>query len=77
LTNAGVRDCLRVGGIINVGAATSNITYFFLPISVAQLFGGSMPKYWGCFVAHNTGVNLNSTAGNHAIEYVGIKLDTA
>lgn len=48
---------------------TSNRSYYFGPISVASLFGGSMPKFWGVYVAHDTGVALNATSGNHALAY--------
>ena len=53
--------------------ATSDRAYSFAPFSVAQLFGGVMPLKWGLFVTHNTGVNLNATAGNHWFHYTGIK----
>lgn len=49
--------------------STSNRAYYFGPISVASLFGGSLPKFWGVYVAHDSGVNLNSTAGNHVLSY--------
>ena len=77
LTNTGVLNALKFAASISVPANTSNVTYPVLPFSVASLFGGNMPKYWGLYVAHNTGVALNSTAGNHAFEYVGIKYDVA
>lgn len=48
---------------------SSNRAYYFGPISVAALFGGSMPKFWGVFVAHDTAVALNSTSGNHVLSY--------
>jgi hypothetical protein len=77
ITSAGVRDgFMRLGAQINVDATTSDRAYPFGPFSVADLFG-QMPKYWGLFVTHNTGVNLNSTGGNHAFTYTGIKFDTA
>lgn len=77
ITSAGVRDgFMRLGASINVDAATSDRTYPFGPFSAADLFG-QMPKYWGLFVTHNTGANLNSTGGNHAFTYTGIKFDTA
>lgn len=47
--------------------ATSNLAYNFGPRSVARCFDGTMPKKFVVFVTHNTNVNLNSTAGNHAI----------
>ena len=77
LTNSGVLSSLRLGAQINVFAATSDIAYPVLPFSVSALFGGTMPKFWGLFVAHNTGVNLRNNAVNtNAFEYVGVKYDT-
>ncbi len=77
LTSAGVRDgFLKLGAAINVDASTSNRSYWFGPFSVADLFG-QVPKFWGLFVTHNTGVNLNATAGNHSFTYTGVKFDTA
>lgn len=51
---------------------TSDRAYYFGPISVASMFNGSMPKLFGAFVVHDTGVNLNSTGGNHFIDYTGV-----
>lgn len=77
LTSVGVRDgFLKLAVAINVDATTSDRGYWFGPFSVADLFG-QVPKFWGLFVTHNTGVNLNATAGNHAFTYTGIKFDTA
>lgn len=77
LTSAGVRDgFLKLAAAINVDATTSNRSYWFGPFSVADLFG-QVPKFWGLFVTHNTGANLNSTSGNHTFTYTGIKFDTA
>lgn len=53
--------------------ATSDRSYAFEPFSVRALFGGILPPKWGIYVAHNTGVNLNATAGNHWFHYTGIK----
>jgi hypothetical protein len=78
LTNTGILNALRLGAAINVPAATSDVQYFVLPFSVAALFGGVVPKFWGLFVAHNTAVNLRSNAINtNSFEYVGIKYDIA
>lgn len=77
LTNTGILNALKLGAAVAVPATTSNVGYPILPFSVAALFGGVMPKFWGLFVAHNTGVALNSTAGNHFFEFVGIKFDSA
>lgn len=77
LTNAGVLySALRKLATITVTAATSDIGYDFPPSSVAGALGlPTLPKFWGLYVAHNTGVNLNATGGNHFFEYVGVKYD--
>ena len=79
ITNTGVLySMFRLGAAINVLVNTSDIAYPIAPFSIAQLFGGIMPKYWGLFVAHNTGVNLRNNAVNtNSFEYVGIKYDVA
>jgi len=46
---------------------TSDRVYYFGPVSLASVFGGVLPVKVVLFVVHNTGVNLNSTAGNHQI----------
>lgn len=48
--------------------STSDRDYFIPPTSIAALFG-ELPPYWGIFVTHDTGVALNSTAGNHELHY--------
>ncbi len=78
ITNSGVlQSGLRLLVSLPVTATTSNVAQPFAPTSVAALFNGVVPKRWGLFVAHNTGVALNSTAGNHVIKYQGIKWDIA
>ena len=57
--------------------STSDTSYKFGPYSVAQCFGGTMPVQWGVFVVHNTGVNLNSTAGNQELVYFPVKYESA
>lgn len=77
LSNSGILyTTLKLGAVITVTATTSDIAYPFAPFTVASLFG-TMPKYWGLFVAHNTGVALNATAGNHVFEYNGITYTSA
>jgi len=77
LTNTGVLySALKLGAVINVLANTSDVTYNVAPFNVAQLFGGVMPKFWGLFVAHNTGVNLNASNAN-LFSFNGIKYDVA
>jgi hypothetical protein len=48
-------------------ANTSDRVYHFGPVSLAAAFGGTLPPKVVLFVTHSTGVNLNSTAGNHQI----------
>lgn len=48
--------------------ATSNVAYWIPPISLRETFG-FCPRNWGLVVVNNTGVNLNSTSGNHALYY--------
>jgi hypothetical protein len=55
---------------------TSDRAYPFAPVSIAGLFG-QLPQYYGFFVTHDTGVNLNSTAGNHFIDLTPITYTTA
>jgi hypothetical protein len=78
LTNIGIRDALRFGAAVSVPATTTDVLYEVLPFSVAALFGGVMPRFWGLFVAHNTGANLRNNAVNtNSFKYVGIKYDVA
>lgn len=78
LTNTGILySALKLGAVITVTATTSDVGYNFAPFSVAARFGGVLPKYWGLFVTHNTGVALNATGGNHVFSYNGIKYDVA
>lgn len=55
---------------------TSDRDYFLNNESVAAAFGGVMPKKWGLFVTHDTGVALNATGGNHWFKFVGVHYQT-
>lgn len=78
LTNTGILNALRLGAAINVPVTTTDVQYFVLPFSVAALFGGVVPKFWGLFVSQNTGAALRTNAINtNSFEYVGIKYDIA
>jgi hypothetical protein len=57
--------------------ATSNQTYTWGPVSIAQAFGGIVPERWGIYIVHNTGVALHATAGNHEVKYTPIKIESA
>lgn len=52
--------------------STSDRVYWFGPTGIAQLFGGALPKNHGLFVVHDTAVNLNATASNHALSYTPV-----
>lgn len=79
ITNIGVRDSfLKLGAVVPVTAATSDVQHPVGPFSVAALFGGNMPQYWGLWVTHNTAVNLRNNAVNtDSFTYTGIKYDVA
>jgi hypothetical protein len=53
--------------------ATSDRDYSFSGVSVASLFGGVLPPFWGVYVAHDTAVALNATGSNHAISYFRVQ----
>lgn len=70
-TSAGV---LAGGCVLAASISTNNSsdrTYPVAPFSIAALFNG-VPKHWGIFVTHDTGVNLNATGGNHAFWQTGV-----
>lgn len=78
LTSVGVgAGFLKLAAVMSCDSTTSNRAYAFGPVSVAQLFGGIMPNKWSLYVTHNTGVNLNSTAGNHFFKYTGVTYTVA
>lgn len=68
VTSAGVRDSfMKLAGVGVVDATTSDRDY---PIQFnTSSFFPNPPKKIVVFVAHNTGVNLNATAGNHKYAY--------
>jgi hypothetical protein len=68
LTSAGIKNgLLTLIAVLQVDATTSDRVYPFQGKSIRAAFGGVVPKKFGFFVTHNTGVNLNSTAGNHEL----------
>jgi len=78
VTSAGVLQGLgRLAAILNVDATTSNRNYYCAPFSVAALFGGFLPSQYVLFITHNTGVNSNTTAGNHVWKYLRVQATVA
>lgn len=67
ITDANVKaqSCRLVASITT--GTTSNEAYPFGPLSVANCFGGTLPKAFVCFVTHSTVAALNSTGGNHFV----------
>ena len=51
---------------------TSDRTYHYTSISAKAVFGGELPSKFVLFQVHNTGANLNATAGNHEHSYIGV-----
>ena len=76
-TSAEIQNSILVRVKTIIVNATSDQKYHIKPFSIAALFDGEIPKYWGLFVAHDTVAALNSTAGNHEFKYTGIKFDSA
>lgn len=68
-------SALRLAATIYPSTATG-VDYFIGPVSIASLFGGVMPPFWGVFVTHDTGQNLDSTGGNHYLHYYRIQNQT-
>lgn len=63
-TSEGVRDSFaKLAAVLRVNATTSNRDYPF-DFEVRSVLG-FMPKKCAVVIAHNTGANLNGTAGNH------------
>jgi hypothetical protein len=64
LGHVSVLNSLRFAAAPTVTVATAALLYYIQPFSVASLFGGVMPKFWGLFVAHNhTGALGASNSG--------------
>jgi hypothetical protein len=75
-TSDGVKQsALRFLHAIVIEAA-SDRDYFMPPTSIAQAFGGVLPKRWGLFVVNRTGVALHATGGNHVFSYMPVQFQT-
>lgn len=76
LTSANVKNAaLRPVAAFTVDATTGR-DFPIAPVSIAQLFGGSLPSKWGVFVINASGVALDSTSGNHWLHYHRIQGQT-
>ena len=73
------RDILYGSGRLGASTATDTTndrTYELTVPSVRDLFG-TAPQKFVLFITHNTGVNLNSTEGNHDAVVIGVDEDVA
>lgn len=75
LGHVSVLNSLRLAGITSVSVATAGLLYYIQPFSVAALFGGVMPKFWGLFLSHNHTGAL-AAAQSALFSYNGIKYTT-
>lgn len=70
ITITSTSNTLKLGAVINVVSAATN--YISEPISVASLFGGSMPTKWSIVVINFAGQALDTTEANHTKQYNGV-----
>ena len=71
LSQAHVLNGLRFAAAASVTVATAALVYNFSPFTIAPLFGGVLPKFWGLFVAHNHAGNLGAS-NNAKFRFHGI-----
>ena len=55
-----------------ISTPDTSTTYKSVIGSVANVFGGNMPKYWGVVVQNFSALTFNGTEGNFTKHYVGI-----
>jgi hypothetical protein len=77
-TTTSLGATVKLASFTPVLVNTSDTTYQVALFSVAQLFGGAMPKYWGLYVAHNMTAALRTNASNtNSFTYTGVTYTTA
>lgn len=76
LAHVSVLNSLHLVAAPEVTVATAGLAYYIMPFTVAQFFGGVMPKFWGLFLAHNhTGALAAAQSG--LFSYNGITYTSA
>ena len=76
LGHVSVLNSLRFVAAPTVTAATAGLKYWIMPFSIAALFDGNVPKFWGLYLSHNhTGALAGSQSGIWS--YYGLKYDIA
>lgn len=68
---ATVTQSLRLAGSVQAVVTTAALVFYIQPFSVAALFGGVMPKFWGLFVTHNFTGALGAS-NNSLFQFTGI-----
>lgn len=72
ITSLGIKGAICAPLAIMATNNTSDRKYPFKPVGLRQLFGDGLPPAHVIFVTHNTGVNFNATATNHAIYHTPV-----
>jgi len=76
LGHVSVLNSLKFADAAVVTVATAGLKYYIPPFSVAALFGGALPNFWGLFIAHDhTGALAAAQTG--LFTYQGVTFTTA
>ena len=73
LSHEQVLKALRLAGAAAATSTVAALVYRIEPVSIAALFGGVMPKFWGCYGAQSQAGALGA-ANNNLLSYVGYTL---
>lgn len=65
---------LRLLGVASVEATDDGDMVEFGAFSIAQAFGGFVPKKWGIAVKNSTGAAFDATGTGNEIAYTGVKI---
>jgi hypothetical protein len=67
---------IRNSGLVLIASITTDTTtgrdYPMAARSIANCFGGVLPKNWGVWVTHSMVAALDATGGNHVLSYTGV-----
>ena len=67
---------LKLAATASALVTTTGLVYYLGEFSVAALFGGVMPKFWGLFFTHSLTTAV-AAAQSGKFQYTGIKLTSA
>lgn len=76
LSHVSVLNSLKPVGQAAVTVATAGLVYYFQPFSIARLFNGICPPFWGLYLAHNHNGSLAASQASQ-FTYRGIKRTVA